>query len=258
MAIAVHVAQLSEIASLREQYRAEMNRQIIHDSIHGRPGWTREYALESDGATVGYGSVAVSGPWNETPALYEFYVERKHRMQMFDLFAALLAVCNAKIIETQTNAPLLTVMLHTFARNVRAESILFEDAFQTSHGPAGAGFRATTPEDTETLQQKDLDEGAGWIATVHGEIAGTGGVLYHYNRPYGDIYMQIASPFRRNGLGSYLVQQLKAVCRAGGSVPSARCNVDNLASRKTLQRAGFVPCGNIVAGDLPESAAPTF
>ena len=76
-------------------------------------------------------------------------------------------------------------------------------------------------------------------------------MLYHYNRPYGDIHMKIAEPFRRKGLGAYLVQELKAVCRVEGTVPAARCNVANLPSRKTLQRAGFVPCGNIVAGDLP-------
>jgi hypothetical protein len=44
--------------------------------------------------------------------------------------------------------------------------------------------------------------------------------------------------------------RLKAVGRAGGSIPSARCNVDNLASRRTLQKAGFVPCGVLIAGDL--------
>jgi GNAT superfamily N-acetyltransferase len=64
--------------------------------------------------------------------------------------------------------------------------------------------------------------------------------------------MKIAEPFQRRGLGAYLVQQLKAACRANGRIPAARCNVQNLASRKTLQRAGFVPCGNILAGDLPE------
>ena len=40
----------------------------------------------------------------------------------------------------------------------------------------------------------------------------------------------------------------------GGSVPAARCNIGNLASRKTLQKAGFVPCGNLVAGDLVKDA----
>jgi RimJ/RimL family protein N-acetyltransferase len=65
------------------------------------------------------------------------------------------------------------------------------------------------------------------------------------------VYMEIAQPFRLNGLGTYMVQELKARCRANGGVPAARCNVDNLASRKTLQKSGFIPCGNIVVGDLP-------
>jgi GNAT superfamily N-acetyltransferase len=252
MAVDIRITRLGEIASLREQYRKEMNCQIIHDSIHGRPGWTREYVLELDGTPVGYGSVAGDGPWQKRPALYEFYLQREHQMRMFELSANLLAVCGAKVIETQTNDGILTVMLHTFARNLRAESILFEDAFTTSHDPGGASFRAATADDIETLRQEDLDDGAGWVVVMNGEIAGAGDVLYHYNRPYGDIYMKIAEPYRRKGLGAYLVQELKAACRASGSVPAARCNVQNLPSRKTLQRAGFVPCGNIVVGDLPE------
>jgi GNAT superfamily N-acetyltransferase len=250
MATAARLSELSEIELLREEYRDEMNCQIVHDSIHRRPGWTREYALELEGATVGYGSVAIAGPWRDAPALYEFYVQRGHRMQIFDLFASLSGACDAGIIETQSNAPMLTVMLHTFARNIRAEAILFRDAFRTSLAPAGAEFRAASAEDAEDLRRQGLDDGAGWLVTLHGEIAGAGGVLYHYNPPYGDIYMEIAEPFRRKGLGSYLVQELKAVCLSGAKVPTARCNVGNLASRKTLQRSGFVPCGNIVAGDL--------
>jgi GNAT superfamily N-acetyltransferase len=85
------------------------------------------------------------------------------------------------------------------------------------------------------------------------EIVGTGGILYHYNRPYGDIYMAIAEPFRRRGLGAFLVQELKRICYEQGSVPAARCNVNNTASQLTLQKAGFVPCGNIVTGTLKET-----
>jgi GNAT superfamily N-acetyltransferase len=250
MTVNARASQPSEISALREQYRKEMNCQIIHDSIHGRPGWTQEYVLDLNGTPIGYGSVAVNGPWRDKPALYEFYVQREQWMQVFELFASLLAVCGAKIIETQSNDRILTVMLHTFGRNLRVGSVLFEDAFHTSYGPVGVGFRAAVTDDTEALRQYDLDDGAGWVATMNGEIAGAGDVLYHYNRPYGDVHMKIAEPFRRRGLGAYLVQELKAACRAGGHVPAARCNVQNLPSRKTLQRSGFVPCGNIVAGDL--------
>jgi GNAT superfamily N-acetyltransferase len=250
MAIAARLSELTEIGPLREEYRNEMNCQIVHDSIHSRPGWTREYALDLEGEIVGYGSLAVAGPWRDAPALYEFYVRPEHRMQTFDLFASLLSICGARIIETQSNAPMLTVMLHTFARNIRAESILFRDAFRTSLARDGANCRAAAAKDAEQLRQQGLDEGAGRVITWKGEIAGAGGVLYHYNPPYGDIYMEIAEPFRRNGLGAYLVQELKAVCRNGEKVPAARCNVGNQASMKTLQRAGFVPCANIVVGDL--------
>jgi GNAT superfamily N-acetyltransferase len=251
MAITVRASELREIGPLREKYSKEMNCQIIHDSIHARAGWTREFALHMDhGGVIGYGSVAVAGPWRDKPALYEFFVEPEHRMRTFEAFTSLLQSCGAKIIETQSNAPLLSVMLHVFARNPRTESILFEDGFQTSYRPEGASFRAATASDAAVLRRLELDENAGWVAAMNDEIAGAGGVLYHYNRPYGDVYMKIAEPFRRVGLGAYLVQELKAICRTGASVPAARCNVDNQPSRRTLQKAGFVPCGVLISGDL--------
>ncbi len=250
MPISVRVCEPNEIASLRECYREEMHCQIVHDSIHARSGWTIEYLLEMNGTVAGYGSVAIAGPWTPSHAIYEFYVKGSHRQRMFDLFAALLANCDASMIETQTNSPFLPVMLHTFGHSVHAEAILFEDQFETRLEPDNFCFRSTEPEEAELLRSLNLDDTAGWIATFNGRIAGAGGVLYHYNRPYGDIYMKIAESFRGRGLGAYLVQELKKACRAGGSVPAARCNIGNLASRRTLQKAGFVPCGNLVVGDL--------
>jgi len=85
---------------------------------------------------------------------------------------------------------------------------------------------------------------------VGGAVAAKGGILFHYNQPYGDIYMEIAEPFRRRGFGSYLVQKLKRVCYEQGNIPSVRCNPKNIASRKTLQKAGFVRCGQIVTGSV--------
>jgi GNAT superfamily N-acetyltransferase len=253
MPIQVTICDPNQISSLREQYREEMQCQIIHDSIHARPGWSVEYVLDMDGDAVGYGSVAIDGPWKTAHSLYEFYVTRRSRQHVFDLFRALHAECNVNRIETQTNDLFLSVMLHTFAENVRAEAILFEDQFETRLQPEGAGFRPRGDGDVELLKASELDDTAGWVVTLNGLIAGAGGILYHYNRPYGDIYMKISAPFQRRGLGAYLVQELKGACRTRGSVPAARCNVRNLASRRTLQKAGFVPCGNLVSGDFRDS-----
>ena len=127
-------------------------------------------------------------------------------------------------------------------------AILFHDRITTAHAAPGFSFRRTVENDAAALPD-DL-KGVEWVIEGEGRIAGGGGVLFHYNRPYGDVYMNVLEPFRRRGLGAFLVQELKRACYEGGSLPGARCNTTNLASRKTLQKAGFVPCGHILVGRL--------
>jgi GNAT superfamily N-acetyltransferase len=83
-----------------------------------------------------------------------------------------------------------------------------------------------------------------------GHIVATGGLFFHYNKPYGDIYMEVAAAYHRQGLGSYLVQELKRIAREGGHTPSARTDRTNLPSRLALQRAGMFPCARILRGRL--------
>jgi GNAT superfamily N-acetyltransferase len=244
----IHHVELRDIEGLRDIYRHEMNCQIIHDSIHSRPGWSKEYLLVEDGTKIGYGSIAVGGPWREEPTIYEFFVLSQRQSRIFNFFECLLASSQAKMIETQSNDSLLTIMLHTFAHNVSSEAILFHDKLTTVHMPRDTVFRRSSADDMPQIAQQQLDSNAKWLLSVGGDVVATGDILFHYNRPYGDIYMKVAETFRRQGLGTYLVQELKRVCYEGGSIPAARCNVTNVASRKTLQKAGFVPCGHILKG----------
>ena len=244
----VHRVELDEIKHMRDIYRHEMNCQILFDSLHTRPGWTHEYLISNGINRVGYGSVAVAGPWQNKPTLYEFFVLPYQRGRVFDAFLALVSATGVKEIETQSNAGLLTIMLHTFAPTVTSEAILFYDKATTALRPPDALFRRATPEDAGPIASQELDAQANWLVTVSGEVAGAGDILFHYNRPYGDIYMKVGESFRWRGLGSFLVQELKRVCYEGGSIPAARCNPKNIPSRQTLQRAGFVPCGHLVKG----------
>jgi len=248
MKLTANAADAEGVLPWRDIYRLEMSCQIIHDSLHSRPGWTREYLLFSDGLPAGYGSVAVAGPWKGKPTVYEFYVLPHYRTHAFELFRTLLIASGAVMINVQTNDSLITVLLHVFATDVACESVLFHDKVTTALLPAGATFRCATPADALDVPHDQLK----WhgVVEVDGTVAGTGGILFHYNRPYGDIYMEIAERFRRQGLGSFLVQELKRVCYDGGNIPAARCNPRNIASRRTLQKAGFVPCGNILNGSV--------
>jgi GNAT superfamily N-acetyltransferase len=249
MSITAQRCELESILGLRDMYRLEMSCQIIHDSIHSRPGWTQEYSLRIDGRQVGYGSVAIAGPWTKSPALYEFFVAGPYRLELFALFNALRKACAATRMEIQSNDILTTVMFHTYAVNVSTESILFKDDVTTKFAPTGATFRAATAEDGLDVSSEQLP----WhgVVEVDGVVAATGGILFHYNRPYGDIYMDVREEFRRRGLGTFIVQELKPVCYEGGFKPGARCSPKNIASQKTLQRAGFVPYGNLLVGDVP-------
>jgi GNAT superfamily N-acetyltransferase len=240
---------LDDVVRWRDPYRLEMACQITHDSLHTRPGWSQEYLLRLGSAPCGYGSVAVGGPWTGKPTIYEFHLAPgRPRQHAFALFEALLATSGAVAIVVQSNATLATAMLHTFAREIVSESVLFEDGVTTSLRPAGATFHEPTPAEAPDVAAQHLR----WmgVVEVEGSVAANGGILFHYNRPYGDIYMEVEEPFRRRGLGAFLVQELKRVAYEGGHVPAARCNPANVASRLTLQKAGFVPCGHILTGAL--------
>jgi GNAT superfamily N-acetyltransferase len=166
----------------------------------------------------------------------------------------LQAASGAEWIETQTNGELLATILLAFGEIHECEKILFHDRLTTSLPANGAMLRQVVAEDAAAIEVQKLDKDATWLLEYDGKLVATGGILYHYNRPYGDIYMAVAEGFRRRGFGSYLVQELKRVCYEGGSVPAARCNPKNVASWKTLQKAGFVPCGNILVGKISSKA----
>ncbi|MFO1511642.1 MAG: GNAT family N-acetyltransferase [Verrucomicrobiota bacterium] len=225
-----------------------MNCQIVHDSIHRRPGWTLTYLLESGGAAVGFGSVAIAGPWKDKPTLFEFYVLPEHRARAFVLFEALLAASNPGFMEIQSNDTLLAVMFHAYARDIASEKIVFQDKMTTSLSANGATLRCKMSKAEIQTHIEQRQGGPEWLLEVDGKEAGNGGILFHYNVPYGDIYMEVAEPFRRRGYGAWLVQELKSEAHNLGVIPAARCSPANVPSRSTLQKAGFVPFACMLTG----------
>lgn len=249
----------SAVGSLRTRYRQEMNCQIVKDSIHTRAGWSMTYGLGLEESLVGFGTVAIAGPWTGKPTILEFYVLPDHRARAFDLFEAFVEASGARLMEIQSNDALLAMMLCTYAREIVSEAIVFRDGSTTALPSNGAVLQALTSDADVRASIAERQGGPEFLLEVDGKPAGKGGILFHYNPPYGDIYMDVRDAFRRRGFGSYLVQELKRVAREHGNIPAARCGVNNVASRKTLQKAGFVPCGHILTGSLhtePKSTTP--
>jgi GNAT superfamily N-acetyltransferase len=238
----------SEVLVFRDRYRDEMNCQIVHDSIHRRSGWTLTYVLELDAIPVGFGSIAIGGPWTNRPTLFEFYVLPQYRSFSFDLFEKLLSVSGPQFMEIQSNDLLPAVMLHTYAHEIASEKIVFHDKVSTALAAHGATLRRISSDEETWAYIERREGGPEWVLELDGKVVAQGGILFHYSRPYGDVYMEVAEAFRQRGLGSYLVQELKRAAYELGAVPCARCNTTNVPSRRTLQKAGFIPFAHMLIG----------
>jgi RimJ/RimL family protein N-acetyltransferase len=219
-----------------------MHGQIVHDSLHTRPGWTRSYLLLVDGCAVGFGSVAIGGPWEGKPTVFEFYLLPKARGRTFDLFEAFVAASGALFFEVQTSDLLLTVMLHTYGADL-AE-------LTTSFSAQNATLKRVTSEKESMCCFHERAGKSVWTLELGAKAVGSGSLLFHYNHPYCDVAMEINEECRRRGLGTYLVQELKRIAYEMGGIPAARCDSNNLSSRKTLQKAGMVPFAHIMIGKL--------
>lgn len=245
-------SSVEAILPMREEYRRAMVCQIVHDSYHER-GFTDSYLLKIDGEVVGYASVA-GDPHPPREIVKELYVTASHRASLPHLFKALVGAARPRWIEAQTNDPFLRVPLFDCATSLRADRILFDDGRTTALEPPGVELRRIAQDEKQRVFEHTLVPVGDWALDRDGEVVASGGLLFHYNPPYGDIHMEVAAAYRGRGYGSYLVQELKRICYGMGRVPAARCNVDNMPSRRTLERAGMAACGHIVRGGLPESA----
>jgi GNAT superfamily N-acetyltransferase len=239
-------AGLEDIEAFRALFLQEANFQIRYNACHER-GWTDSYLLSIDSVEIGYGAIKgeeIAG----RDTVFEFFVIPSFRKHSSLLFRALLRESGVRRIECQSNDLLLSSMLYEFSRNIRAEVVLFEDHAVTAHVIPGADVRRRRR--TDDVFEHSVEPAGDFVLERRAEIVATGGFMLHYNKPFADLYMEVREDCRRQGFGSFLVQELKKECCLAGRVPAARCDLRNLASRATLMKAGLRVCGFMLTGTL--------
>ena len=250
MPISAALACNQDTFPFRVRYRAEANCQIVHDSLHTRSGWTNSYLFRIDDRAVGFGSVAIAGPWKGKPTAFEFYLLPEARGRAFAFFEGFVAASSGQFLEVQTSDILLGVMLQTFGSDLVSEKIVFRDEFTTSFSVRGAGLKRVTSERESDCCFQERAGQSEWALEMGTKTVGSGSLLFHYNYPYCDVAMEIRQEYQRRGLGAYLVQELKRIAYEMGGIPAARCDPKNVASRGTLQKAGMVPFAHIMVGKV--------
>jgi GNAT superfamily N-acetyltransferase len=192
------------------------------------------WIAEREGHALAYGAVANQYGKGRLIAFATLPGERRHSGE---LCRAILRASGATHVEAQSNMPLMLVLLYDHAAAIRAENYLFADGPVTSLPlpPNGGRLRERSPGD--------------WVVEAEtGEWIARGGILTHYNPPFGDLFFEVAEGWRRQGYGSWFAQELKRLCHAGGLTPAARCDAKNQASRRTLEKAGMFAVGRLLCG----------
>ena len=70
--IKVLPVDLATILPFRDQYRQELNCQIVHDSAYSRYSCFQLYQIQVAGELIGYGSIWVGDCWMSKGSLFEF------------------------------------------------------------------------------------------------------------------------------------------------------------------------------------------
>ncbi|MBI1281542.1 MAG: GNAT family N-acetyltransferase [Anaerolineaceae bacterium] len=246
MNIEVRQAAYQDVEAMHELYRQEANCQIIHDSYLKRR-LVDAYLIWVNDQLAGYCAVSNN---DDRKRVTEFYTFPEMRSFALKMLRESLTLSQATHIEAQTNIPLMLLLLYDCAKNIAPDALLFQDAFTTHLESKNGVFRQALPEEANSIFPHHHEPVGNWVIDTDEEIVATGGFLTHYNPPYGDIYMEVMESYRQQGFGSYLVQELKRVCYEAGKKPAARCDPLNVASRRTLQKAGFLPCGYLLVGEI--------
>jgi len=247
MKISVSSRPAEELMPLHELYRQEANCQLVKYSFWSR-GFLDTYLIEIDGKVAGHGAVANR---YDDDKILEFHTLPEHRRHALRMFHALIDRSKATHILAQSNVPLMLRMLHEFATELTAETVLFADAWATQlPSPQGTAFRQRKESAELPLFPHHVEPEGDWLLETNGAIVATGGFLTHYNPPYADLYMEVIESHRLQGFGSYLIQELKKACYAAGKLPAARCDIRDRASRCCLEKAGMLTCGHLVTGRL--------
>jgi len=89
--------------------------------------------------------------------------------------------------------------------------------------------------------EASIERGEIFVLYSGTEVLGTGVISGKDSQPpYVDIGMCVNEARRMQGVGTHIVLKLREHCWERGWVPGASCQSSNLASKKTLEKAGMV------------------
>lgn len=211
-------------------------------------------------------------------SLLRFHLTKEYQAQAQEIFQRIIATYELQSAITSTIEPLYFALCLDFQKRVTPQSYLFRDQvrlqiptdllthslrkaekgeFKTlvrfyQENTAGPG------EWIEPFLRDHLDREEVFVCFSQHALVATGECIPSQSQPpYADLGMVVAQTHRGRGLGRSVLLHLKEHCYREGWKPICSCAVDNPASKKAIERAGFLSEHRIVKITFsPEYQAP--
>ncbi|MBE2220615.1 MAG: GNAT family N-acetyltransferase [Anaerolineae bacterium] len=257
------VGDLREIADWKQAYLDALVEPLDGYWETAVIGLAPHYKMRVAGEWVGY-FAAKNG------RLLQFFVTEPFLPQAPLLFAEMLAVMELDYASVSTIEPAFLSLCLDRQTAVSINTYLFQDhhpvqltlpAFPNAQFRPGTGtdlvqlvkfYRENNEnEDTEAIEagvgghepyaRELIENGQVFLCVDENEILGIGEYrLSKSQKSCADIGMITNNRYRRQGIGAFVLAQLKDYCYSQQVKPICSCAFDNMASRKTIEKAGFI------------------
>lgn len=207
------------------------------------------YEIVYDEKEIGHFCVDV----NKT--LVQFYVSKQHFIHAPEVFQYLIKNDIAQKAIVSTKEPEYLGLCLDYQKGLELDVYLFSDMERRDYkleGFTNLCFRLAKNSDLDDIDPtrdpkfkgyyENLIENEQLFVLYDGTtLLGVGEFRRSSTHPeYGDIGMTVEEKFRRKGVGTYIITKLKEHCYNQNLKPMAGCNSKNLASKKTLEKCGFI------------------
>ncbi|MBO0780676.1 MAG: GNAT family N-acetyltransferase [Ktedonobacteraceae bacterium] len=192
--------------------------------------------------------------------LLRFHLAKEYQAQAQEIFRSIVSTYELQHAITSTIEPLYFALCLDFQKSVTPQNYLFRDQGRVKV-PVDLlthAFRKAEKDELDILVRfyRENTEGPGeWIEPFLQErldreelfvgfdqhtLVATGECIPSQRQPpYADLGMVVAQSYRGRGLGRSVLLHLKEYCYEAGWEPICSCAVDNHASKKAIERAGF-------------------
>ncbi|WP_168188583.1 GNAT family N-acetyltransferase [Thermoflavimicrobium daqui] len=247
---------LDEIQDLRGQYLhtlvAPMDGMWESSIIAHATYWKIKY----EGHIAGYFCI------DSTNCLLQFYLTEAYQSFAQGIFPFILKKEGIKRAIVSTLEPFYLSLCLDFHRNLSIHSYLFRDSqmrelsFPQLKDTIFKQAKKEELEEVVRFYEENTEGNQDWIPPFverlinqsqlfvlrdHQKILGTGEcIISQKQKPYADLGMIVAKNYRKMGIGTYILIQLKNHCYNLGYKPICSCTFENIASKRAIEKAGFI------------------